>query len=381
MIRTTYNAENHFRTDRAPGRRPLMPQLLFVTGVARERTKRRATLTTVAAISPASRAFPTIRSRFARSVRPSLSRCRYERTNGVTAWPCTLFGRGLGERPLDQRLDVVEALVGRTRRASSPPPPSSQCAAASRAASSADSIRADTGGPPRGGVEERQRVGPPAEHRNPERLEELGRRRHVEQRLDAGRDDERPASRASARRSAETSGGFGQPRCTPPRPPVAMNLIPPLCRRRACRRPSSRRRRPGRPPRRGRAARASAPRRRTGRARSRSGRSRARRRARRSSPARRRPREPPARTRGRPRRLRRAESRARRASSPERRRRGPPREPPRPRRAKRITASLRAARSSARPPRARAPGRRRGSLRRARRRRRSCRRPSLATAG
>ncbi len=29
----------------------------------------------------------------------------------------------------------------------------------------------------------------------------------------------------SARRSADTSGGVGQPRCTPPSPPVAMNLI------------------------------------------------------------------------------------------------------------------------------------------------------------
>ena len=42
-----------------------------------------------------------------------------------------------------------------------------------------------------GRVEERQLVGPVAEHRHAERLEQLCRRRNVEQRLDAGRDDER----------------------------------------------------------------------------------------------------------------------------------------------------------------------------------------------
>ena len=51
------------------------------------------------------------------------------------------------------------------RPSSSPPPPSSQCAAAIRAASSAVSTRAETGRPAARGVEERQRVGAPAEHR------------------------------------------------------------------------------------------------------------------------------------------------------------------------------------------------------------------------
>ena len=41
------------------------------------------------------------------------------------------------------------------------------------------------------GVEERQLVRPEAEHRHAERLEQLGRRGHVEQRLHARRDDER----------------------------------------------------------------------------------------------------------------------------------------------------------------------------------------------
>ena len=47
----------------------------------------------------------------------------------------------------------------------------------------------------RRGIEERQRVDPETEHRHAERLEQLGSRRDVEQRLDAGRDDERRRSR------------------------------------------------------------------------------------------------------------------------------------------------------------------------------------------
>ena len=47
------------------------------------------------------------------------------------------------ERQLDERLDVVEALVGRGQRR---PPGSAQCASAIRAASPAESTRAETGG-------------------------------------------------------------------------------------------------------------------------------------------------------------------------------------------------------------------------------------------
>ena len=47
-------------------------------------------------------------------------------------------------------------------------------------------------------VEERQVVGPVAEHRHAERLEQLGGRRHVEQRLHARRDDERLRRRERA---------------------------------------------------------------------------------------------------------------------------------------------------------------------------------------
>ena len=71
------------------------------------------------------------------------------RTNGVTAWPCTPVGRRLGERLLDQRLDVVEALV---RRAAEQEPAAAELPvrrARSAAASPADSTRAETGGPPR----------------------------------------------------------------------------------------------------------------------------------------------------------------------------------------------------------------------------------------
>ncbi len=73
--------------------------------------------------------------------------------------------------------------------------PRPQWARAIRAASSADSTRAETGGPPCGGVEERQRVGAEAEHGHAERLEQLGCRGHVEQRLHAGGDDERLSAR------------------------------------------------------------------------------------------------------------------------------------------------------------------------------------------
>ena len=55
----------------------------------------------------------------------------------------------LGERPLDQRLDVVEAVRRRAGRAGSRRGGRAASAPArSRAASAADSTRAETGGPP-----------------------------------------------------------------------------------------------------------------------------------------------------------------------------------------------------------------------------------------
>ena len=76
-----------------------------------------------------------------------------------------------------------------------------------------------------GGVEQRERVDAVPEHRDAERLEQLHRCGDVEQRLDARRGDHRFGARAQAPRSAETSGGVGKPRWTPPRPPVPMNRI------------------------------------------------------------------------------------------------------------------------------------------------------------
>ena len=111
-------------------------------------------------------------------------------------------------------------------RAGAPPPPSPQCARAIAAASSA---RLDARGDGRAAarrVEERQLVGAVAEHRHAERLEQLARRRHVEQRLDARARRPAPACAASSPRSAETSGCSVQPRWTPPRPPVAITRIP-----------------------------------------------------------------------------------------------------------------------------------------------------------
>ena len=98
------------------------------------------------------------------SVRPPLSRCSQASTNGVTAWPWTPAGVGRGERLLDQRLDVVEALV---RRAAE-----QQAAAAElpvrrrdprRLVRRLDARRHRR--PAARGVEERQRVGAQAEHR------------------------------------------------------------------------------------------------------------------------------------------------------------------------------------------------------------------------
>ena len=301
---------------------------------------------------------PTIRSRFARSVRPPLSRCRIgedERRHGL---PVHALGRRVGERALDQRLDVVEALVGR--------PADEQPAAAELPVGGGDLRRLG------GGLDARRR---PAGRRAPRRRaaassvrqpstgtpsvssssavagtsssdltpdETTSDLRLARARLQVGRDVRR--RRPAAVDAAEAAGRHDRGS----RPP---------CRRRACRRPSSRRSRAARRRRRGRAARACAPTRRTARApRSRQADDDLAVERRRSSPAPRRRRGPPAPRRARPRRLRPAGSRARRASSRARRRRARPRCASRTSSASRITASLPAARSSARRPRARARG-------------------------
>ena len=183
---------------------------------------------------------------------------------------------------------------------------------------------------------------------------------------------------ASACRSAETSGGVGQPRWTPPRPPVASTRMPAapqtasvpptvvapiarwttavgdVARAELARGGVEPAELVGRQPDDDLAV-EHADRRRHGAS----------------------PRAPPPRRRARPRRPRRAGSRARRASSRARRR-------PAPRAPRRRSGSRhrsRPARSSGRPPRRRAPGRRRGSRRRAHRRRRSCRRRRPAAPG
>ena len=74
-------------------------------------------------------------------------------------------------------------------------------------------------------VEERHRVGAPAEHGHADRLEQLGGRLHVEEGL--GPEATTSASvRASSPRSAEMSGRSAQPRWTPPSPPVPRKPMP-----------------------------------------------------------------------------------------------------------------------------------------------------------
>ena len=178
-----------------------------------------------AAISPASRALPTIRSRFAAqraAAALAVEPREHERRHRLAVHA----GRvRLGERLLDQRLDVVEALVRRAaeqqaaaaelpvrRRDRAPPrPPTRRAptpaarrrrrrrAAACRCASRAPARRASRAA-------------------RPSRARRAATSRPTRSRA--------PASDASTPRSAETSGGVGQPRCTPPRPPVAMKRIP-----------------------------------------------------------------------------------------------------------------------------------------------------------
>ncbi len=68
-------------------------------------------------------------------------------------------------------------------------PPSRQCASATRAASAGSSTARGDRRPAVGCVEERKGVDPVAEHRHAERLEQLGGRADVEERLDSRRDD------------------------------------------------------------------------------------------------------------------------------------------------------------------------------------------------
>ena len=141
----------------------------------------------------------------------------------MTAWPLTPVALGGGDGLLDQRRDV-EALGGRA--------PDEDRVAAEAPVGVGDAR--DLGhvvGPRRHGraaggvVEERQGVGAVADHGDAERLEQLDR--GGTSRSDLTPDEAtRAGMRAAAARSAETSGGVGKPRWTPPRPPVPMNRIP-----------------------------------------------------------------------------------------------------------------------------------------------------------
>ena len=162
--------------------------------------------------------------RFAASVRPPLSRWRCARTNGVTAWPLTPAAAAAASASSTSGSTSSSGSSG-GRPSRSPAPPSRQCASATRAASSADSTRAETGGPPRGGVEEGSVSTRKPEHRDAERLEQLRGRGDVEERLHAGRDDERGRPR-ELREVGRDVRRIGKPRWTPPMPPVASTRIP-----------------------------------------------------------------------------------------------------------------------------------------------------------
>ena len=276
-----------------------------------------------AAISPASRAFATTRSRFAASVRPPLSRCRHASTNGVTAWPCTP-SRSAAASACSISGSTSSRLSSGGRPSRSPPPPSSQCACAIARRLAGRSRRAPT----------------PAARR--------ARRRRAAARRCGSRAPARRASRAAPPSPGTSSSDFTPDETTSAgvareraevgrdvgrRRPAAVHAAEPARRheadpgRAADGERAADRRRADRAlhDRRGEVARARscAPTRRSARAPPRSARRRSRRRGRRSSPAPRPPRAPRARTRARPRRPRRAGSRARRASSRARRRRGP----------------------------------------------------------
>ena len=117
------------------------------------------------AISPASRAFCAIRSRFARSVRPPLSRWRYDKTNGVTRCPATPSARAACSAPsISGSMGAAEQ---KARAAELPVRPRDP----SRLLDGLDAC--GDGRAPRGRIEQRQRVDAVAEHGDAERLEHL----------------------------------------------------------------------------------------------------------------------------------------------------------------------------------------------------------------
>ena len=174
------------------------------------------------ATSAASWALSAIRRRFASSVRPPLSRWRKARTNGVTVAAADSRFLGCGQRPLDQRLGLVEALGGRVRqqepragRAPSAParpaPPPRRCPRA----------RTPAGLPaPRRRAAARRCE---AEHRNAERLQRLGGRRS---RRAATSRPTRRRPRACRRARAGRRRRRSAPRWTPPMPPVPRKRMP-----------------------------------------------------------------------------------------------------------------------------------------------------------
>ena len=208
---------------------------------------------------------PTISSRFARSVRPPLSRWSHASTNGVTAWPWTPCRVRFGER--------LARSAARRRRGSRPAAAPTQEAAAlelpvrgarSRAISPA---RLDARRDRRAAARRRRRAAARrCGSRAPARRASRAARRSPARRAATSRRRRRrrPASAASA---AEVGRDVGRRR------PAAVDAAEAAgrhhadaesrCRSRACRRPSSRPSRAGRPRRPGRAARPCAPSRRT----------------------------------------------------------------------------------------------------------------------
>ena len=140
------------------------------------------------ATSAASRALATISFRFTSRVRPPLRSWSVASTNGVTACPEMPSLTRLGERLLDQPLDV-EALRRGIREqdagAAELPVRGRDPRRLARVLHLARHVR-----PAVRRVEERERVGAEAEDRHAEGLQELHRGRHVEQRLRSGRDGE-----------------------------------------------------------------------------------------------------------------------------------------------------------------------------------------------
>ena len=145
------------------------------------------------------------------------------RTNGVTAWPT--IPAASASATISSIRSVTSRLSSGGRPTSSARRRAPSARSATRAASAGVVDARGDGWAAVGRVEERQRVDAVAEHGDAERLEQLGRRRHVEERLHPGGRDDGGDARAGPR-SAETSGGVGKPRCTPPRPPVPMKRIP-----------------------------------------------------------------------------------------------------------------------------------------------------------